>query len=195
MPASEGNGPYVYHRVPPKQRGITLYPLNQLKDIYPDLYLELNQNYATRRDIAALRIPPLGDCLWNDVLHFSPVHPSRLKAALSDAGHEMPETWRSFYQVDARFLEPASTVIYQASKILWAGQFDIGEESLQIGRDCSPFVPESLEALTEVTNTARSHYASVPPGGGPFPLFLGIPHVFYKGTLDTTLDDVSIVEV
>jgi hypothetical protein len=83
---------YVYHRVPPDLRGTVLYPLNRLADVHPDLYEELQQNYATRRDIAALRIPPLGNCLWNDVLHFSPVHPARIQAALADAGHVLPET-------------------------------------------------------------------------------------------------------
>ena len=186
---------YVYHRVPPKLRGTILYPMNRLAEVQPDLYEELQQNYATRRDIAALRIPPLDSCLWNDVLFFSPVHPSLIQAALVDAGHQLPEAWRAFYEVDARLLDPVSTVIYQPSKILWAGQFDVDEESVQIGRDCTPFVPESLEALTEVTHTARSHYASVPPGGGPLMLFLGLPHVLHKGDFDTAQDGVSIVEV
>ena len=193
---SPSSGPFVYHRVPPKQRGTTLYPLNRLAEIYPDLFEELSRNYATRRDIAALRIPPLDNCLWNDVLHFSPVHPGLIETALSDAGHELPALWRSYYQVDARLLDPAVTVVYQPSKILWADQFDIDEESIGIGRDCTSFVPQALEALSEVTDTARSHYSSVEPGGGePLMLFLGIPHVLYKGELDTTVEGISVVDV
>jgi hypothetical protein len=185
---------YVYHRVPPNLRGSVLYPLNQLKGRFPDLYERLQENYATRRDIAALHIPPLGNCLWNDVLFFSPVHPARIQAALVDAGHELPEAWHAFYQVDARLLDPALAVLYRQSETYWTGHFDVDEASDQIGRDCSPFTSESLEGLAEVTSTARSHFASVAPGGRPL-LFLGIPHVLYKGQLDTTLEGVSIVEV
>ena len=78
---------------------------------------------------------------------------------------------------------------------LWSGRFDIDESSAQIGRDCLPFSPELLEALTDIPEVARAHYASVPPGGSPPMLFPGVPHVLYKGQLDISVGDVSIVEV
>lgn len=188
-------GPYVYHRVPPKLRGKVLYPLNRLERVYPDLYLELQQNYASRRDIAALRVPPLGNCLWNDVLHLSPVHPSRLQAALADAGHHLPEAWRVFYQIDAHLLDPTSTVLYRMSRVFWSGDFDINESSAQIGEECAPLLLEQLDSCAEVPALASEYYASVPPGGGPLALFLGITHVLYKGEIDTSQEGISIVEV
>jgi hypothetical protein len=200
--ALEG-GPYVYHRVPPDLRGRVLYPLNELKGRFPDLYERLQENYATRRDIAALRIPPLGNCLWNDVLHLSPIHPARIQAALSEAGHELPEAWRRFFQIDARLLDPASAVLYRSSETYWAGQFDVEKASATIGRDCVWFDPRLLDELREVPQATREHYASVTPEAaaktarmGHFPvLYLHTPHVLYKGQLDTSLEGVSIVEV
>jgi hypothetical protein len=194
MTTSVNRGRHVYHRVPPDLRGTTLYPLNQLEGHFPDLYARLSQNYATRRDIAALRIPRLGNCLWNDVIHLSPVHPARIQAALAEAGHELPATWHSFYQIDARLLDPETTVLYQMTEVFWSGHFDIGEASARIGAECLPFSPELLDTVAEVPDLAREYYASVPPGG-PLALFLGIPHVLYRGQLDTRPDGISIVEV
>ena len=173
-----------------------MYPLNQLEGIYPDLYEEWKQNYAMRPDIAALRIPPLDNCLWNDVLHMSPVHPTKLKSALADAGHQIHETWRVFYEIDARLLDPASTVLYYMREVFWSGHFDINEASAKLGSECQMFSPELLASVSEVPELTRSHYASIPPSGERHPLyFLGIPHVLHKGTLDTTRQGISIVEV
>lgn len=194
MTTSVNRGRYVYHRVPPDLRGTTLYPLNQLEGRFPDLYSRLQENYASRRDIAALRIPPLGNCLWNDVLHLCPVHPARIKDALADAGHELPEPWRRFYQIDARLLEAASAVIYPLLTVFWSGRFDIEEASRQIAQECLPFDTDRLSEFVDVPEAARSYYASVSPGGPPPILFLHIPHVLYKGQLDLRSPGVSIIE-
>ena len=171
----------------------TLYPLNQLADVFPDLYLELRKSYATREDIASLRIPPLGNCLWNDVLHFSPVHPQRLKAALAEAGHELPEAWRRFFQVDARLLAGERTTIYLLREAFYSGQFDVEAASAQIGRECLPFEPDTLTSLAEVPEATRAFYSASQTSS--FPLFLFVPHVLYRGTLDVTQQGVSVVEV
>ena len=194
MNESERQSRYVYHRVPADLRGSILYPLNQLENRVPDLHAALKQNYSTRLDIAALRIPPLGDCLWNDVLHFCPVHPARIKAALAEAGHSLPDAWRRFYQVDARLLDPSATVLYQLLQPFWSGRFNIDEASAQIGRECLPFRPELLDVFAEVPRAARAYYESVSPGS-PVILFLGVPHVLYKGELDVHSPGVSIIEV
>jgi hypothetical protein len=195
MTKSVNRGRYVYHRVPPDLRGATLHPLNQLEGRFPDLYARLQENYASRRDIAALRIPPLGNCLWNDVLHFCPVHPARINAALAESGHVLPAEWRRFYQVDARLLDDGNAVIYRLLTVFWSGRFDIEEASLQIGRECLPFDPDSLAAFDDVPEAALSYYASVPPGGPPPILFLNVPHVLYKGQIDLDADGITIVEV
>jgi len=190
-PSSES---YVFHRVPDDLRGSMLYPLNQLAGVHPDLYTELRKRYATREDIAALRIPPLGNCLWNDVLHFSPVHPNRLKQALEGSGHALPDGWHRFFQVDTRLLAPADTVIYRSETIFWSGKFDIGDASKQLGRECLPFDPGTLRHFGEIPQAARDYFASVAPGSG-LALFLGVPHVLFKGRIDLNLAGVEVIEV
>ena len=171
-----------------------LYPLNQLESAYPDLYLELRKRYATREDIASLRIPPLANCLWNDVLHFSPVHPTRIKAALAAAGHDLPPGWSTFFEINARLMDPGAAVIYKLLTPLWSGQFDVPAGSALIGRECLPFSPEALNEFDQVPQVARDYYASVKPGTNVM-LFLGVPHVLYRGRIDLTLPGIQILEV
>ena len=188
------SGVYVYHRVPVNLRGSVLYPLNELKDVYPDLYVELRKSYATRQDIASLRLPQLGYCLWNDVLHFTAAHPSALKAAVESAGHVLPDGWNRFFRIDTSLLHASSAAIYKNSLgPLWSGKFDVDAASEQIGSDCLPFDPAALADFTEIPEATRRYYSSVPPGAALL-LFLNVPHVFYRGRIDLNLEGVSIVE-
>jgi hypothetical protein len=185
---------FVYHRVPANLRGSTLYPLNQLREVHPNLYERLQKNYATRRDIAALRIPPLGSCLWNDVLFFSPVHPADHEAALKAAGHWLPPEWRRYFRIDANLIHSADAVIYESRTIFWSGAFDIGEASAILGSECRPFHPRSLAPYTHVPARASDYYATVPPGTR-FPLFLHMPHILYKRRIDLSLPGIEVNEV
>jgi hypothetical protein len=172
-----------------------LYPLNQLKDYYPDLYASLRQNYATREDIASLHIPPLGNCPWNDVLHFSPVHPRLLRDALAEAGHSLPASWRSWFEVDASLLTSSATVVYR-NRLgpLWSGQFNVLKASEAIGSECVPFEPAVLAGCGEVPDAALSYYASQQVGASLM-LFLNVPHVFYKGEINLLSRSVRTIEV
>ena len=76
---------YLYHRVPENMRGTTLYPLNQLRDAHPDVYAEAIKKYENRERVMRQVVIPFG-CAWNDVLHFSPVHPSFAKSELQKYG-------------------------------------------------------------------------------------------------------------
>ncbi len=76
---------YLYHWVPDDMIGDTLYPLNILKHTHPDLYTKKVSKYIGREKVMDQIIPIL-DCLWNDVLHFTAVHPKDVKDALIKAG-------------------------------------------------------------------------------------------------------------
>ena len=53
---------YLYHRVPADLKGHTLYPLNQLKTVYPSLYVAKAASYQDREAVMQARLPILG-CL------------------------------------------------------------------------------------------------------------------------------------
>lgn len=82
----DGNLEYIYHAVPEMMSGETLYPLNTLRKIYPEAYEYAVRKYDWRRDYLELTIPKL-DCLWNDVLHFSMIHPHEIFKEFEAAGY------------------------------------------------------------------------------------------------------------
>ena len=60
--------PFVYHIRSADFRGTTLYPLNRLRDRYPDVYEAQRAKYRGREWLLEARVPLL-DVLWNDVIH------------------------------------------------------------------------------------------------------------------------------
>jgi hypothetical protein len=90
--------PFLYHARPEHMRGETLYPLNLMRAVYPDLYEHERGKYVGREELLGLEIPIL-DVLWNDALHLSPVHPYRLAAAWRDAGLSSPAWDREFFEI------------------------------------------------------------------------------------------------
>jgi hypothetical protein len=65
---------FVYHFKPKNMVGDLLIPLNQLRDKHPMTYAEHVTKYKGREKLLEKTIPLL-NCLWNDVLHISPIHP------------------------------------------------------------------------------------------------------------------------
>lgn len=173
---------YLYHRVPQDQQGSVLEPLNQLKISSPELYKIKAAKYQGREHIMDRRIPIL-DCPWNDVLHFSPVPPADLKAALLEAGMEDKE-W-SFYQIDSSLLEPENTVTYLHK--------DIGRISVPDASEFAPFDANDLTDLSQIPEKTKQYWKDQYVKGIKPLIFLGIPHILYRGTLDTT--GLSVVTV
>jgi hypothetical protein len=167
---------FAYHLVPPNLCGVVLYPLNRLKVIYPDIAATHLTKYQGRLQLLEKPIPPL-DCLWNDVLMLSPVHPAALKAAMEEAGHVRPA--RQWFAIDGALFRRDNTAIYLPST-------RSSEERI------IPFEPHCLAQYTQVPEAQKQFYRQVEPGK-PFLLFGGIPHILYKGSIDVA--DVQVIEV
>src|SRR5262245_45843041 len=89
----------VYHAVPGRLLGHTLYPLNILRDVYPEAHALQVRKYVDREKLMHQRIPLL-TCLWNDVLHFSTVHPAQIRDAILEVG--LPWTPRSWFEISPK---------------------------------------------------------------------------------------------
>lgn len=85
---------FLYHIYPKKMQGNILLPLNRLKLMQPQLFDEYLESYRDRKHVVNRKIPIL-DCLWNDVIHTTNIHPRCFFKALSEAGRNpIPEiTW------------------------------------------------------------------------------------------------------
>jgi hypothetical protein len=170
---SAGSVP-LYHRVAPEFEGTTLYPLNVLKEVKPHLYDRAVAKYHTpgRKHILDCRVPPL-DCAWNDVLHFSLLHPSVIRNAFNRLGRDIE--FDSF-ELNIGMLDPARTVIYHFAHMSRRDMYRPG--------NFEPYSPEAVPVLSDVPAITQDYYkAKFEVGEEPL-LYVGVPHIMYRGTLD-----------
>lgn len=163
---------YLYHQVPKNMKGKILYPLNVLKGADPELYSEHVKKYDGRANVMEQTIPIL-DCLWNDALHLSAIHPKALKAALIEAGGSK-EMQMTCYQIDPFSLDPEKTIVY-----LYRSPF--GEQSAV---NYIPFMPDEIEKYSTISKETKRYYREEYDKGNKPLKFHMVPHILYKGTLN-----------
>jgi hypothetical protein len=150
-------------------RGDTLYPLNALRSMHPDLYGEERRKYVGREELQELRIPVL-DVLWNDALHLSPIQPSRLAALWRAAGLSSPAWNREFFEIPVDRID-AKRAVWFASGAL---PFD----------DVTPFDPGRYRELTEPPPAYGEYLRRyLDEGRSPRP-FAYVPHVLVAAPVD-----------
>lgn len=157
--------PLLYHMVPEKMRGNILYPLSSLKEIFPDLHTEAMAEYEGREHVPETPISTLG-VRFKDVLQLSPVHPREIIAALKEAGLE-PREMR-FFEVDPKLLDSEKAAIYL---------FNDKEEDVL-------YNPDDVAKYGALPEATKRHYLEAAAQGKRPKLFVSIPHVMYKGSID-----------
>lgn len=163
--------PFLYHAVPDELIGTTLYPLNELKTIHPDVYAKAFSKYIGREEITQQALPLLG-CLWNDVLHFSAVHPSAIRQALIEAGGS-PGEGQLFYEIDPLLLNPEKTTVFLYRYKDW----DRPDH-------WTAYHPNHLNAYTTLPIATKTYYTDLLQMGKRPLLYHGVPHILHKGSLD-----------
>lgn len=169
--------------VPINLQGNILYPLNELKEIHPDLYEQKLKKYAGREQIL-LHVIPVLNCLWNDVLHFSAVNPKELKQALADAGGNGNIIMKCF-KVDPNLIKPENAIVFLYSHSEYKDK--LNEENF------IPFNPDDVAKYSSMPQASKDYYRETISLGKRPLLFHRIPHILYKGKLD--ISGLEIVTV
>lgn len=152
--------------------GTTLYPLNRLKDVYPKAWEEQVKKYEDREHMLEVKIPPL-DCLWNDVLHMSPVHPVEIYEVLKDFGFKRhPE----FFEIDSDTLEKENLAIYAYEDTQLNRKDD--------GRKIIPYDEAYILSNNKIRQITKDYFKKCQEEGKIPMTFVGVPHVLYKGSID-----------
>ena len=174
---------YLYHFVPENLQGKILYPLNVLKEKYPEAYSKHVKKYIGREKLLELKIPHL-DCLWNDVIHLSAVDPKEVKQALVEAG--MPEQFTmSFYVIDPSTLDPKYAIVYLYPDD--RGVLDAKPE------DFKPYNADTIGSYSHLPIATKEFYRAMYAQGKLPHMYHRVPHIFYKGSLD--ISDFPIITV
>lgn len=165
---------YLYHRVPKNMSGNILYPLNTLKEIRPEIYAEQVKKYEGRERLLTAEVPPL-NCLWNDVLHFTAVAPNELKANLAKAGIDMPQ--QSWFKIPVTMIDGPNSIAFVYRR-------DLGV--MPNFKEYEPFDVAKMDIYRKVPEETIEYYREENKEGRRPLLFHLVPHVLYKGNIDTT---------
>lgn len=174
---------YLYHIQHNNMKGDILYPLNMLREVYPEVYEQQVKKYAGREQLLKHRIPIL-NCLWNDVLHFSAVNPVEIKKSLMEAG-DKSEFKKSFYRFDPKLLEPENTVIFLYTHTNVKDKLD--EENFIL------YNPDKISEYSLMPQATKDYYKEMISEDKRPLLYHRIPHILYKGVLNTAM--VEIVSI
>ena len=164
-------------------KGDTLFPLNKLKDIFPELYTKAVDKYNGREHVTRQKIPFL-DCLWNDVLHFSAVHPLEIKKALIAAGHKADFDFKC-YEIDPHSLDKAKTIVY-----LHKQEFMRDKMNPNNFTQYDHGLVGNYSFLPDLT---KDYYREMIKEGKEPLLFHGVVHILFKGQLN--VDNLNIISV
>lgn len=165
---------YIYHQQPTSMRGSTLYPLNQLKEIAPDIYSQQIKKYDDRPYLLKRKIALL-DCYWNDVLHCSSIHPTHIYQVWANYGIELNSTLK-WFKIPLKHIRASSAVIYK--NIPHQSKSTLLEQAFE---PLNPSIYKELEALPETTLDFYQHLIAQGKRGG---FFHGVPHVLVKASID-----------
>ncbi len=161
--------------------GDTLYPLNELKTIFPEIYTKDASRYKGRDGVMQIVIPIL-NCLWNDVLHFTAVHPSVVKSALKSAGMKKSYDLQ-YYEIDPELLDPKNTAVFlYTSKLLSGNKLEVVS-----------YDPTKIEKYSLLPQITMDYYKERYEMGGEPLVYYRVPHILYKGKLN--VKDVRIIKV
>ena len=174
---------YLYHRMPLNMKGNILYPLNLLKEKYPQVYNQELSKYNKREYLLKVEIPPL-NCLWNDALHLSAVNPKDIKNALLEAGADLKNNF-VFYQIDPNYLDKKNTTVY-----LYRSDSNLNQLT---SNDFESYNHQNIEKYSKIPNDTKEYYKELISMGKKPLLFYRLPHILYKGTIDVT--GLSVISV
>ncbi len=175
--------PHIYHRVPDRVEGKTIYPLNKLRKRHPEVYSREKDKYAGREGLLDEPIPQL-DCLWNDVIHCSPIQPAKIRAELANAGFVYRRA--QWFKVDVckAGMNRGNTVIFT----FCSNKADLLGMS---SKDFDTFDPTTLDALNTIPPETIAYFSRMKARNKiPF-YFMYIPHVLFKGRLE--IDALEVV--
>ena len=114
---------------------------------------------------------------WNDVLHFSPVHPAKVRdlaIANNLVWHECQ--WFEIDPLRAGFTQDNSLIFLFTEP-------DYPDYTFP-PREFVPLDPARLQQFTEIPESTRRYFSSC--SGADYVLFVGIPHILHRGAIDVT---------
>lgn len=177
---------FIYHLLPKPMLGDTLYPLNELKSVYPEEYYRNVKKYDGRKDLMMQKVPKL-DCLWNDVLFFSSINPKIVLEKLSTINTKLELKRTQYIKIPLKNILPYPSVIFTRRKDAPDNDFSFSED------ESRPLTSDSYKELQVIPRETIQYWEEAKENGRPMLWFYHIPHILVKGHLK--IDSFKIEEL
>jgi hypothetical protein len=168
---------YLYHFIPSDMRGEVLYPLNEVRDRWPDVYESAAAKYVGREYLMNERIPIL-NCLWNDVLHFSTLDPRVILEGIRKIDGKGKTKRQHFLRVRAEKLDGMPAVV------MGFGEIKVGDTFSTSNAEFSAYQSHSFVELSEVPFRTIEYWKQAYASGKPLLMFNFVPHVLLRSPFE-----------
>lgn len=176
---------FLYHFKPKGMTGNTLMPLNRLQTILPEIYSEHVKKYKNREQLLKKRVPIL-NCLWNDVLHLSPINPQIILETWEKEGlraHVGISKSFDVYKIPVKKLIEEKTVCYQSFNF----EFNNYDPALEKNWG---FKQDNFFELKEVDPKQINVWKNDMKAGRPIFWYSHIMHVLAEQSIDVADCDI-----
>jgi len=176
---------YLYHLCAPDFRGTVLYPLNGLRDTYPDVFERERVKYDDRESVMDFEVPLLG-VGWADTVNLSALDPRLLIAERRRL--EIPFSQlltRRLVCIPVERLAGRSAVRYDsASHWINSSPGDPNVPLSPPAHEFRPFDVSTYDEVREVPARHREYLLSQRSRGERALGFVFISHVLVVGAID-----------
>ncbi len=184
---------YVYHLRRANFQGNLILPLNRMREMegFETVYQVAVSKYEGREWLLERMIPSL-NCLWNDVIFLSPVHPNKHYKEYQKLGyiHVNPQ----FFKIPVEVLEEKRVSIWKwlsHKKYSWTDPIHDTLESyceFDFGR---------YQEMDDLPDTTKKFYAEAydPDHPDRYPKFgwFEVPHILCQDPIDITDPRITII--
>ncbi len=161
--------------------GTVLYPLNDLPRISESIHASHARKYDHRPHLPQERNPVLQNCLWGDVIFFIAVHPCVFWSAYESVGFSLPQKPIRTFQFEVETLDQKKLAVISKMELNRPTHYERFELSL-------------MDAYSIIPQETYDYWEREFRLGNKQPLlFNHIPHILYRGSLDTV--DVTVLEI
>lgn len=168
---------YVYHLVPNSMLGEKLIPLNQIKEIDAQLYekyMDKYNNSPDRKLLLERKVPKL-NCRWNDVVHFSPLHPNHIYQAMKELNVNVPDEVK-FYKIPIENLQGNENAIYYYNQKYYGGpSAPISPSNIDLLKI------DDYEELDKIPKETFDYFQRESNKRNRFGMFHLVPHILSMG--------------
>jgi hypothetical protein len=188
---------YVYHWKPSKFIGHWIIPLNRMREFegFSEIYEQAMLKYVGRVDLC-MQVIPILNCLWNDVIFLSPIHPHKHFEEYLKIGFSPKK--RQFFKIPIEILEEKRVAVWKwphYNKYPKYSQFSTYEEMRQ---EYCPIVFSHYQEMDELPEDTKQFYAhefdAMNPDKYPRFKWYRIPHILCQDPIDVSDPRITVID-